>query len=101
MPRRSQSGVRRRDGAPAFDDAGDGMRGTLDAACRCVKAARAMTPALPVLVGAGQIVDRPSDPHAGLEPLALMEAAARRAIDDAGGSGLNAGIDTVAVVTNV
>ncbi len=60
-----------------------------------------MTPPLPVLVGAGQIVDRPSDPHAGLEPLALMEAAARRAIDDAGGSGLIAGIDTVAVVTNV
>ena len=27
MPRRSQSGVRRRDGAPPFDDAGDGMRG--------------------------------------------------------------------------
>src|SRR5262245_22935737 len=60
-----------------------------------------MTPPLPVLVGAGQIVDRPADPREGLEPLALMEAAARRALDDAATSGLLDAVDTVAVVTNV
>jgi hypothetical protein len=41
-----------RDCAPRFDDAGDAMRGTLDADCRLVKAARAMTPPAPLLVGA-------------------------------------------------
>jgi acetyl-CoA C-acetyltransferase len=58
-----------------------------------------MTPLLPVLAGAGQICDRPDDPRAGLEPLALMEAAARRALDDAGVAA--PAVDTVAVVTNV
>src|SRR5438094_270720 len=33
---------------------------------------------LPVLVGAGQTIDRPADPAAGREPLVLMEEAARR-----------------------
>lgn len=57
---------------------------------------------LPVLVGAGQVTDRPSDPRDGLEPLALMEAAARAALEDAGPrAALCAAIDTVAVVTNV
>src|SRR5262249_52139886 len=61
-----------------------------------------MTRPLPVLVGAGQITDRPDDPRAGLEPLALMEGAAPRACDDAGaGARLLAAVDTVAVVTNV
>ncbi len=61
-----------------------------------------MTRPLPVLVGAGQITDRPGDPRAGLEPLALMEAAARRAFDDAGmGGAAFVAVDTVAVVTNV
>jgi acetyl-CoA C-acetyltransferase len=59
-----------------------------------------MTSPQPLLVGAGEVVDRPDDPRAGLEPLALMEAAARRAIDDAQAA-LLAAIDTVAVVTNV
>jgi len=55
-----------------------------------------------VLVGAGQITDRPEDPLHGLEPLALMEQAARRALDDAGAGRIALGaIDTVAVVTNV
>jgi len=54
---------------------------------------------LPVLVGGGQTVDRPSDPGAGREPLALMEDAARRAADDAGpGASLLAAVDTIAVV---
>lgn len=61
-------------------------------------------PALPTpaIVGVGQIIDRPADPRTGLEPLALMEAAARRAVDDAGGgNALLQAIDMTAVVTNV
>lgn len=38
----------------------------------------------PVLIGVGEIIDRPADPAAGLEPLALMEQALRRAEGDAG-----------------
>jgi acetyl-CoA C-acetyltransferase len=60
-----------------------------------------MTSPQPLLVGAGQVVDRPDDPRDGKEPLALMEIAARRAIDDTGAPGLATAIDTVAVVTNV
>src|SRR5262245_66357156 len=61
-----------------------------------------MTSPLPVLLGAGQITDRPDDPRDGLEPLALMETAARRACDDArAGRALLDAVDTVAVVTNV
>jgi acetyl-CoA C-acetyltransferase len=60
-----------------------------------------MTPPAPLVVGAGQVVDRPDDPRAGLEPLALMETAARRALDDAAASRLVDAIDTVAVVVNV
>lgn len=57
---------------------------------------------LPVLVGAGQVTDRPADPREGREPLALMETAARAALDDAGpGAAILAAVDTVAVVTNV
>src|SRR2546428_9919584 len=54
---------------------------------------------LPVLVGTGQTIDRPADPAAGREPLVLMEEAARRAAEDAGGGArLLAALDTVAVV---
>jgi acetyl-CoA C-acetyltransferase len=61
-----------------------------------------MTRPLPVLIGTGQITDHPEDPRQGLEPLALMEDAARRAAEDAGGgAALLAAVDTVAVVTNV
>jgi acetyl-CoA C-acetyltransferase len=57
---------------------------------------------LPVLVGAGQTVDRPGDPTAGREPLLLMEEASRRAVEDAGGGqALLAALDTVAVVNVV
>jgi len=58
-------------------------------------------PTQPLLVSAGQVVDRPADPHAGREPLALMEIAARAALEDAGVPSLASAIDTVAVVTNV
>ncbi len=57
-------------------------------------------PPLPVLIGVGQVTDRPDDPRQGLEPLALMATAARRAADDAGLRTLDA-VDTLAVVTNV
>jgi len=60
-----------------------------------------MMPPLPLLVGAGQVVDRPADPREGREPLALMESAARGALDDAAAGALVERIDTVAVVTNV
>jgi len=60
------------------------------------------TTPVPALIGAGQVTDRPDDPTLGLEPLALMETAARRAADDAGGGEpLLCAVDTVAVVTNV
>ena len=38
----------------------------------------------PVIIGIGEILDRPEDPANGLEPLALMEQALRRAESDAG-----------------
>src|SRR6202790_5332106 len=40
---------------------------------------------IPVIVGIGEIVDRPKEIAAGLEPLALLEQALRRAEEDAGG----------------
>src|SRR6185503_19830137 len=53
----------------------------------------------PAIVGAGQIVDQPEDPAAGLEPLRLMEEATRRALADAhGGPSVLSAVDTVAVV---
>ena len=39
---------------------------------------------IPVIVGVGEIVDRPKDITAGLEPLALLEEALRRAEADSG-----------------
>ena len=39
----------------------------------------------PVIIGVGEIVDRPVDPGLALEPLALMDAAIRAADVDAGG----------------
>jgi hypothetical protein len=52
---------------------------------------------LPVIVAIGEVTDRPVDPRAALEPLALMAAAARRADDDGGGGWL-ARADRVDVV---
>jgi acetyl-CoA C-acetyltransferase len=40
---------------------------------------------IPVIVGVGEIVDRPREIADGLEPLALLEAALRRAEADSGG----------------
>jgi acetyl-CoA C-acetyltransferase len=39
----------------------------------------------PVIVGVGEIVDRPKETTAGLEPLTLLEQALRRAEQDSGG----------------
>src|SRR3954463_531259 len=40
---------------------------------------------IPVIVGVGEIVDRPKDIAAGLEPLTLLEEALKRAEADSGG----------------
>jgi len=52
---------------------------------------------IPVIVGVGQVNDRPADPFAGLDSLGLMEAAARAAEADGGGGWL-ARLDSVGVV---
>jgi acetyl-CoA C-acetyltransferase len=43
---------------------------------------------IPVIVGVGQVNDRPQTPEQGLDPLGLMEAALRAADADAGGGWL-------------
>src|SRR5260370_35308191 len=40
---------------------------------------------MPVIVGVGEVVDRPKEIAAGLEPLALLEEALKRAEADSGG----------------
>jgi acetyl-CoA acetyltransferase len=55
---------------------------------------------LPVIVGIGEITDRPADPANGLEPLSLMEEALRRAETDAG-AGLLARLDSLDIVNQV
>jgi acetyl-CoA C-acetyltransferase len=52
---------------------------------------------IPVIVGIGEIVDRPSNPKDGLEPLALLERALRLAESDAGAT-LLAELDSLDVV---
>ncbi len=52
---------------------------------------------IPVIIGIGEIADRPEDPGQGLEPLGLMAAALERADADAGG-GLVREIDGLTVV---
>ena len=54
----------------------------------------------PVIVGIGEILDRPDDALTGLEPLALMAAALRRAEADAGAS-LLARLDSLDLVNQV
>ena len=52
---------------------------------------------IPVIVGVGQINDRPADPDEGLDSLGLMIAALRLADSDAGGNWL-ADLDSLAIV---
>ncbi|HWK47943.1 MAG TPA: acetyl-CoA acetyltransferase [Stellaceae bacterium] len=55
---------------------------------------------VPVIVGVGEIKDRPDDPARGLEPVALMAVALRRAEADAGAALLRR-LDTLDVVNSV
>lgn len=55
---------------------------------------------VPVIVGVGQVNDRPADPQAGLDSLGLMEAALRAADADAGGGWLDT-LDSLAVVDQI
>ncbi|WP_158742854.1 acetyl-CoA acetyltransferase [Acidisphaera sp. L21] len=55
---------------------------------------------IPVIVGIGEVKDRPADPSSGQEPLALMAAALRRAQDDAGAALLER-LDSLDVVNVV
>ena len=41
---------------------------------------------LPIIVGVGQVNDRPADPVAGMDPIELMAAALRKSESDAGAS---------------
>ncbi|MBU6166777.1 MAG: acetyl-CoA acetyltransferase [Alphaproteobacteria bacterium] len=54
----------------------------------------------PVIIGVGEVLDRPADPAAALEPLALMAAAVRAADADAGGGFLDR-IDSLDVINLV
>lgn len=55
----------------------------------------------PVIVGIGEIIDRPDDPAAALEPVALMARALERAGADSGGAMLERldSVDLVALVS--
>ncbi len=58
-----------------------------------------MDPRTPVVIGAGQVSERPDDPAHAREPIDLLAAAARAADTDAGASrSVLAALDTVAVV---
>ena len=55
----------------------------------------------PILVGAGQLTNRPADPHSVLEPLELMARAARLAAEDAEAPQLLGQIDSLTVINIV
>jgi acetyl-CoA C-acetyltransferase len=55
---------------------------------------------IPVIVGVGEITDKPANPEQGLEPLALMQQALTRAEDDAGAKLIGA-IDSIDLVNLV
>lgn len=56
---------------------------------------------IPVIIGGGQINDRPVDPDLGLDPLGLMVAALRAAEEDAGVGPLLADLDSLAIVDQI
>lgn len=58
------------------------------------------SPRVPVIIGLGELVDRPADPSGGLEPLALLEQCLREADRDAGGGWLHR-VDVLRVVNQV
>ncbi len=55
---------------------------------------------IPVIIGVGQVNDRPTDPQKGLDSAGLMEAALRTADEDAGGGWL-ARLDSLALVDQI
>ena len=55
---------------------------------------------VPVIVGIGEFKDRPADPSQGLEPMALMAEAIRRAEADAGAKLLDR-LDSIDVINSV
>src|SRR5580700_1793038 len=55
---------------------------------------------IPVIIGVGQVNDRPTDPAAGLDSLGLMQAALREADRDAGGGWL-ARLESLALVDQI
>ena len=55
---------------------------------------------IPVIVGVGQVNDRPTDPVQGLDPIGLMAAALLRADADGGGGWLKR-VDSLAVVDQI
>ncbi|WP_298192524.1 acetyl-CoA acetyltransferase [Novosphingobium sp.] len=55
---------------------------------------------IPVIIGVGQVNDRPDDPELGLDPPGLMAAALRLAEADAGGNVL-ADLDSLAIVDQI
>ncbi|WP_095012521.1 acetyl-CoA acetyltransferase [Tsuneonella mangrovi] len=59
-----------------------------------------MDEAIPVIVGVGQVEDRPGDPFAGLDSVGLMVAALKAADQHAGGGWL-ADVDSLAVVSQL
>ena len=58
-------------------------------------------PRSPVLVGAGQLLQRVEDPAGAREPLALMIDAAQRAAEDAGAPQLLGSLDSIRVPRGV
>ena len=64
--------------------------------------ARVPADRIPVIVGVGEVTDRPADPLEGKEPVALMAEALRLAEADAGGAGrLLAALDSLDVVNEI
>lgn len=63
-------------------------------------AARIPEDRIPVIAGVGEVKDRPADPAEGMEPMALMAEALRRAEADAGAA-LLARLDALDVVNEV
>ena len=57
---------------------------------------------IPVIVGVGEVTDRPADPLDGKEPVALMAEALRLAEADAGSAGrLLAALDSLDIVNEI
>jgi acetyl-CoA C-acetyltransferase len=56
---------------------------------------------IPVIIGAGEITERPADPREAQEPAALMAEALRRAAADAGAPDLLPALDSLDIVNSV